>query len=322
MELSTLSPYSLSKGLFRLAFNAMGTQCEITYAAQSTKQATDFREEILPWVKQFEQRYSRYQPDSLISQINQMAGIDFVTLNQEDTRLFELCDTLHFITQGLFDPTTLPLAKLWDFKAKHPTIPEDDKIKAALQTVGWKKVVREENRVFLPIKGMGLDFGGFGKEYAVDRIIEKAQDHKIENILVNFGGDIRTLGSPHSTSSWRIGVEDPSQPGQARVTLSASNRAVATSGNYQRFFTHKNRRYSHLLNHRTGYPASNRLTSSTVTANTCLEAGILATCSLIEGKKEGLSLIENFFGAEGCIFTDSGMIWTKKFNEYTITNET
>ena len=322
MEISALSTQSLEKGLFRLAFNAMGTQCEISYSAHSSKQATDFREEILPWVKQFEQRYSRYQPDSLISQINQMAGLDFVSLNQEDTRLFGLCDTLHFLTHELFDPTTLPLANLWDFKAKNPIVPEDKNIKSALQLVGWKKVVRENNRVFLPTKGMGLDFGGFGKEYAVDRVIEKAQDHKIENILVNFGGDIRTLGAPHSNSSWRIGVEDPSQPGQARFTLSASNRAVATSGNYQRFFTHKIRRYSHLLNHRTGYPASNRLTSSTVTANTCLEAGILATCSLIEGKKEGLSLIENFFGAEGCIFTDSGMIWTKKFNEYTISNET
>ena len=82
---------------------------------------------------------------------------------------------------------------------------------------------------------MGIDFGGFGKEFAVDRVIEIAQEHNIENIIVNFGGDLRTLGSPPDSDHWVVGIENPNQPGQARFTLLANNLAVATSGNYQRF---------------------------------------------------------------------------------------
>ena len=176
MELTSLTQETLSQGLFRQSFKAMGTPCEISYRCESAKEASEFREQSFAWIRKFEKRYSRYLPDSLISQINRAAGTgQSIEIEEEDERLFKLCDTLHFFTRGLFDPTTLPLAQLWNFKAEKPRIPEDVEIKMALTKIDWKKVVRENRRVSLPEPGMGLDFGGFGKEYAVDRVVEMGQ---------------------------------------------------------------------------------------------------------------------------------------------------
>ena len=319
-HLEQVSQSDCRHGLFRVSFTAMGTSCEMVYSCGSATGADTFREEAMNWVRDFENRYSRYLPDSLISRINAGAGKEAVEVSGEDVRLLDLCDSLNFLTHGLFDPSTLPLSKLWDFKAKDPKVPEVDQIHEALRLVGWKKVIRESNRIFLPEAGMGLDFGGFGKEYAVDRVFEKALSHGIENALINFGGDIRAIGSPPQEQSWRIGVEDPSKPGSPAFLLSVDDGAVATSGNYQRFFERSGRRYGHLLDHRTGYPTETACLSSTVIARSCLEAGVLATCSLLEGERNGLVAIENFFGAEGCLRTQSGIAWTKGFDRHVIAN--
>lgn len=316
MELSALDQKTLKNGQFRISFQSLGTQCEISYSTTSHQTATKFRIHALNWIHGFEKRYSRYLPDSLISQINQNAGLCPVKINQEDLKLFKLCDTLHFLTKGLFDPTTLPLSNIWNFKAAVPEIPSEAKIQNALKKVGWKNVVVQDNSVYLSETGMGLDFGGFGKEYAVDRIIEIAKTMGISNMMVNLGGDIRTIGSPSNSDFWSIGIEDPNYPGQSRFSINANDLAVATSGNYQRFFELNGRRYGHILDHRTGYPATSSNLSASVIANTCLEAGILSSCSLIDENRSGLRMIENFFGAEGCVWTDNGLSWTKRFGEY------
>ena len=317
-EPPTLPAEAFAEGLFRLGFNAMGTRCEIKYAAHSMGEADAFRKKALAWVRRFESRYSRFQEGSLISRINTASGKNPVEIDEEDTRLFDLCGTLHFLTEGLFDPTTLALSRLWDFKAENPNVPDDVEVRAALSKVGWPKVRRRGNSIYLPEKGMGLDFGGFGKEYAVDRVIEIAREHSLEHALVDFGGDICSMGKPTDSPVWHIGVEDARNSGTSGLMLGLSNQAVATSGNYQRFFEQKGRRYSHLLDHRTGYPTSNSCLSVTVVGRTCLEAGVLATCALLEGEDEGLARIDRFFGTEGCIQTESGLRWTKGFEQNVI----
>jgi thiamine biosynthesis lipoprotein len=308
---------NFAKGLFQLSFQAMGTACQISFSADNSKQAEEFKKESLSWVRNFEKRYSRYLPDSLISKINQSAGTQNpVSIKPSDLKLFKLCDTLHFFTVGLFDPTTLPLSNIWNFKTEKPQIPNAQKIEFALSKIGWKKVIIEDSQVYLPEKGMGLDFGGFGKEFAVDQVVEIATKSKIENLLVNFGGDVRTLGSPPDRDHWIIGVENPKEPGCARFNILSNNLAVATSGNYLRFFEHNGHRYGHLLDHRTGYPSSSKNLSSTVIANSCLEAGILSTCSLLENQQEGLSMIDRYYTAEGCVWSKTGIAWTKKFDTY------
>lgn len=315
------NPSMIEAGQFRVRFKAMGTNCEILYRAKSKPQADQFRQSAMDWVKTFERRYSRYQEDSLVGRINAAAGKEAIPIEEEDARLFEICDNMHFLTEGLFDPTTLPLSMIWDFKAKKTTVPSEETIDQALSKVGWKRIIRDNQSVMLPEEGMGLDFGGFGKEYAVDRIVELAVHQGIENILVNFGGDIHAIGAPTDSPCWHVGVEDPKNPGSPNFVIKLFNMATATSGNYMRFFEYQGRRYGHLLDHRTGFPASYTCHSASVIAQTCLEAGILATACLIEGKEEGIVRVDQYYGAEGCIRSESGLRWTQQFHQYLVQNE-
>ena len=151
-----------------------------------------------------------------------------------------------------------------------------------------------------------------------DRVVEMGKAFGISNLLVNFGGDVRAIGSPPDSDVWRIGLEDPKRPGHARYAVRANNLAVATSGNYLRYFEVNGKHFGHLLDHRTGYPASGSHISATVISGSCLEAGILATCSLIDERRQGLSLIDDHFGSEGCVWRKSGIAWSKKFEEHLI----
>ena len=169
-------------GLFRLKFQAMGTVCHVAYTSGSLPEAEDFRGAVMEFVRVFEKRYSRYDPDSLVSAINRAAGSHPVGITAEDSAMFDLCASLHFITDGVFDPTALPLAKLWDFRTRK-SVPSSGAIQEAVKKVSWNRVERTSDSLFLPEEGMALDLGGFGKEYAVDRVAGMAQN---AGIGINF----------------------------------------------------------------------------------------------------------------------------------------
>src|SRR5471030_3223653 len=159
--------------LRRLNFPALGTNCEVQYAApDGDAQAAAFERAAVALVQAFEAKYSRFRPDSLVSRINAAAGHSWVEIDAEMEQLLKICDTLHFMTQGVLDPTALPLIRLWNYKAEKPRVPTAAEIAVARALVGWKKVQRAPGKVFLPEAGMALDFGGFGKEYAVDIVAQ------------------------------------------------------------------------------------------------------------------------------------------------------
>ena len=303
-----------------LAFKAMGTNCGVIYRTEGAERDSLIGEEILKFVRYFEGRYSRYDSESLISLINTNAGVRPTPIKEEDYRLFEICAGLNFLTEGMFDPTTLPLSNLWDFKRKIPEIPTDSKVQSALKKVGWSKVLWDEKSVFLTEKGMGLDFGGMGKEYSVDCLHQMLCGFGVEDFLINLGGDIRCNGSSPQGGAWVVGIEDPTKPGETKLALSITNGAVATSGTYMRYFDFDGKRYSHLIDHRKGYPVPYNTYSSSVIAGSCLEAGVLATASLLKGDREGVNLIDSHFNAEGCVRTAKGLYWTKNLGKYLIPN--
>src|SRR5262245_15423417 len=150
--------------LRRLSFPALGTICEVQYAAPSgDSQAADFERAVVGWVNAFEAKYSRFRPNSLLSRINSAAGESWVEIDPEMEGLLKLCDTLFFMTQGILDATALPLIRIWNYKTDTPRIPTEAEISAARSLVGWRNVQRAPGKVFLPQPGMALDFGGFGK---------------------------------------------------------------------------------------------------------------------------------------------------------------
>ena len=307
---------SVERGLHRLEFRAMSTHCRVNCHGVAAEVARDFQREVVAWVAQFEARYSRFIPDSLIGRINAAAGEHWVETDPETDRLFNLCQELFFFTRGSFDPTALPLIKLWNWKQRPPVIPDDDSIQSARALVGWNKIRRRAGGIFLPERGMALDLGGIGKEYAVDCVMNLAIQRGIPNVLVDFGQDVRVRGHAPDKNFWTIGLDDATNPGKCWAGVAVTDHAVATSGDYLRNFTINGRRYGHILDPRTGYPAFNDCRAVSIIAPSCTIAGLLSTSVCILGAKEGLRLVELHPGAAGAVTTDSTKLYSRKFHEY------
>ena len=307
---------TVEHGLHRLEFQAMSTPCQIKLHGVSAADARDFQRDAVAWVGQFEARYSRFIPDSLISRINAAAGEHWVDVDPETDRLFNLCQELFFFTRGSFDPTALPLIKLWNWKQRPPMVPNDADIQAARALVGWNKIQRRPGGIFLPETGMALDLGGIGKEYAVDCVINLAIQRGITNVLVDFGQDVRVLGHAPEKKFWWIGLDDATAPGKCWAGVAVTDHAVATSGDYLRNFTLNGRRYGHILDPRTGYPAHNDCRAVSIIAPSCTIAGLLSTSVCILGAKEGLQLVELHPGAAGAVTTETTKLYSRKFHEY------
>ena len=301
----------------QLAFHAMSTACRVNFRAASAAQARALQDEVLRWVAWFEARYSRFIPDSIISRINSAAGEHWVDIDPETEALFNLCNEMAFFTRGVFDPTALPLLRLWNWKAAPSVVPDESAIHAAQELVGWRKINRRPGAMFLPRAGMCLDLGGIGKEYAVDRVLTMAMQRGVANVLVDFGNDVRVHGEPPERGAWHIGLEDPKAPGRCWTGVAVTDHAVATSGDYIRHFLHQGRRYGHIIDPRTGYPVNNGTLSVSVIAPHCTFAGILSTAVFVLGPKDGFDLMRLCPGVEGCITTETARHQTKGFHAYT-----
>jgi thiamine biosynthesis lipoprotein len=304
-------------GLYKLSFHAMSTLCRVNFQAASPAQARAFANEVIQWVGWFEARYSRFLKDSLISHINAAAGKEWVEVDPETDALFDLCQEMIFFTRGVFDPTALPLIRLWNWKASPPVIPSDAQIRAAQDLVGWKQVQRRKGGIYLPRPGMCLDLGGIGKEYAVDRVVTMALGRGIMNVMVDFGQDVRAHGMPPGKPAWHIGLQDPNDLNRCWTGVAVTNHAVASSGGGMRYFEHAGRRYCHILDPRTGYPVNNGACGVSIIAPHCTFAGILSTAAFILGLKEGLEMISLCPGVEGCIITETARNQTRMFHAYT-----
>ncbi len=305
-------------GLSTLTFHAMGTRCRVSLVEPSRAIANQFLDHLLNWVSDFEAKYSRFLNSSLISQINAAAGKHWVEVDEETERLLGLCHELQFLTQGAFDPTALPLIRLWYWKANPPVVPDDKAVQAARALIGWNKVQRRVGAIFLPQAGMQLDFGGIGKEYAVDTAMQLAASYGVEDMLVDFGQDIRVHGKPPGKPAWHVGLENPKSPGSCWASVGASDHAIASSGDYLRHFVANGKRYGHIIDPRTGYPVDNGCLSVSVIASSCTVAGILSTTAFILGAQEGLQLIHGYYGAAGAIITENDQLITPRMYEYLV----
>ncbi len=305
-------------GVSTLTFHAMGSRCRVCLVEPTRSAANDYLDALLNWVADFEAKYSRYLEGSVVARINAAAGGDWVETDPETDRLLALCGDFWFVTRGAFDPTSLPLLRLWNWKASPAVVPEESAVQAARALVGWKQVERRPGAVRLPQAGMGLDFGGIGKEYAVDVAIAMAESHGIHHVLIDFGQDIRAQGRPPGRPAWHVGLEDPRSPGSCWASVAVDGQAVASSGDYLRHFTQMGRRYGHILDPRSGYPVDNGSLGVNVVAPTCTVAGLLSTAAFILGPQDGFHLIHGYHGAAGAVLTLHGNQTTPRLHEYLV----
>lgn len=208
-------------------------------------------------------------------------------------------------TGGAFDPTIYPVVSLWGFTNREFYVPSDEEIATALQFVDYGKISVSGNAVTLP-EGMSLDFGAVGKGYALDEVLSILKADGIISALVNFGGNIGMIGDKIEGGNWQIGVRDPQGTGELGV-LSLADCAVATSGNYQRYFEDQaGNRYGHIINPATGRPQESELLSVTVVAKNGKLCDALATAIYVMGKDAAIELWRKENSFELLLITDDG----------------
>lgn len=305
-------------GVRRLSFRALGTQCSVLFRCADTRVSLGFVAEALGWLEAFEARYSRFRPDSLVSRINEAAGKSWVPVDAEMENMLDLADAMHRLTQGVLDAAMLPLLKVWDWKVVHERLPDPDEIERARVLSDWGLVARKQGQVFLSRPGMGLDFGGFGKEYAVDQLIAIARRHGIENALVDLGRDIYAMGGNGRHPFWHVGIQDGVATERCVGGLAVSGFAVCASGDYARRFEHKGVRYGHILDRRTGWPVRHGMRAVTVLAPSCLLAGIFSTAVFVLGLAEGLRFADTTPGVEACAQDEKGVHVTREFRRFQV----
>jgi FAD:protein FMN transferase len=271
----------------QFTFNAMGGTCDIDVVGM--ERPDHLIQLAVAEVRRIETKYSRYIDSSIVGQINAKAALMWVTCDEETSGLLSYANTLYEHSEGLFDITSGVLRQVWDFgKNKVPTSHE---LRQILRLVGWSKFERKGNEVRLKKAGMQIDLGGFGKEYAVDRVATLLMENGVTSALINFGGDVRALGTKPDGRPWQIGIQDPRQLDQCFATLSLSQGALATSGDYERFFEIGGKRYCHILNPKTGMPVS-YWRSVTVLAPLASAAGATTTIAMLQ-QEQGLNYLQN-----------------------------
>jgi thiamine biosynthesis lipoprotein len=214
---------------------------------------------------------------------------------------------LHLAAQsdGAFDLTLGRLKELWAIEGESPQVPDRESVEDALRDIGPQALRLEASLVVKSSPDLQIDLGGIAKGYAIDRAIFLLSDAGIEFASVNAGGDMRLLGDRGGERPWRIGIQHPRNSQRLLATLEVADVAVVTSGDYERYFEQEGRRYHHLFDPRTGYPAT-ASRSVTVVAPSAMLADALATAVFVLGPEQGMSLLQLYPEVEALVVDSSG----------------
>ena len=261
----------------------MASPCELLIETQDRLLANHLTSLAYKESQRIEQKFSRYLPNNLMANIHHSMG-KAVAIDDETFRLLEFANICFELSDGMFDITSGVLRKAWKFDGSD-NVPTPNAVKVLMPHIGWQKVKYTQSSITLA-KGMELDFGGIGKEYAVDCVAKLcAESAPTTSIVVNFGGDIQVTRPRHNKQPWHIGIENPEDDNSTTKVLKIISGGLATSGDARRYLLNGGKRYSHILNPETGYPIENAARSVTIAAPHCIQAGLLATLALLKGVK-------------------------------------
>jgi FAD:protein FMN transferase len=266
-------------GEHRFEFSTMGCPCALHLEADAAtaQRALDVtRAEC----DRLDRKYSHYRDDSLIAEIADRAGGDAIDVDEETANLLDFAAELHRQSEGRFDITAGPLTRLWDLKSGR--VPNANEIKTARARTGWDRVEWRRPNLRLPIAGMRLDLGGIVKEYAADRCAQLCREFGVHHGVVDLGGDLALIGSHGDGQLWQIGIKAPREAGQTAARIALAHGGLATSGDYERVMIIDGKRYSHIVDPRSGFPVEG-LASVSVLADSCLVAGAAATMAMLMG---------------------------------------
>ncbi len=283
----------------------MGNRFEITLEAKTEKEVDFFLKKAVEEIQRIEELLSTFKPNSETNLINENAGIKPVKVSEETFNLIERSKKISKLTDGYFDITYGSLdKKFWNFDTSMTELPDEDLARKSIALINYKNVeLDEENKtVFLKNKGMRIGFGGIGKGYAAEKSKNLMKNFGVKAGIINASGDMSCWGIPENGKPWTIGIAHPDFAEMPFSTLETTDLAVATSGNYEKFVMIGDKKYSHTINPKTGFPITG-LKSVTILSPNAEISDALATPISIMGIQAGLALINKLKDIE-CIIID------------------
>lgn len=264
-------------------------------------------------IRELDKQLTAFDSESDLWLIKENAGIQAVEVSADTFKIIKESLEYSKLSQGKFDVTINPLVELWAIhspEVKNP--PREDQINEALSKINFEKIKLDENQktVYLTEAGMSINLGAIAKGYIADQMMTILKDQGVEHALINLGGNVLVTGGKDKNTPFGIGVEDPLNPGQGYIGLvSMASGSVVTSGNYQRYFTDlEGRRYHHILDPDSGYPADTGINQVTVIAKESIDADALSTSLFLLGAEDGMELVDKLDHIEVIFITENNEI--------------
>ncbi|WP_231427931.1 FAD:protein FMN transferase [Pedobacter sp. Leaf250] len=295
----------------------MGSKFEITIVAADAETAQTNIDTVIAEITRIEYLISDWKPQTQISEVNRNAGIKPVKVDQEVFELTKRALHLSKITHGAFDISFAAMDRIWKFDGSMTEMPDEVAVKKSMEKVGYKNIILDSlnSTIFLRLKGMKIGFGALGEGYAADRCRNIMLAKGIKAGIVNGSGDMSSWGKPPKGKNWIIGITNPFHKDSLFAVVPLKNGAVVTSGTYEKFVTFNGKRYSHIINPVTGYPATG-LTSVTVFGPDAELANGFSTSMMVLGKDKALEFISSYPKYSCIMFGDDGQVYhSKNINE-------
>ncbi len=303
----------MAQNPYKRTLKLMGSRFDITVVANDSISAHKYIDTAVAEITRIEKLISSWDAASQTSSINKNAGIAPVKVDTELFQLIQRAIGISKLTDGAFDISYASMDRIWKFDSSMKQMPTNQEIKASVSKVGYQNIIldSEKNTVFLKLKGMKIGFGAIGKGYAADKAKALLISKGVSSGIINASGDMNTWGKQPNGNEWKVAITNPLNKDKVFALLPINNGAVVTSGNYEKFVEFNGKRYTHIIDPRTGFPSSG-IISVTVFAPKAELADALATSVFVMGKEIGLDRINQLPNIECIIIDDKGNITTSK----------
>ena len=282
----------------------MGSRFDISVVANDSIEGQQYISSAIDEISRIERLISSWDENSQTTQINKTAGIEAVKVDSELFQLIQRALKISKLTDGAFDISYASMDKIWKFDGSMTKMPSEEAITKSVEKVGYENIVLdiEKQTVFLKLKGMKIGFGAIGKGYAADKAKSLLMSSGVVAGIINASGDLNTWGTQPNGKEWMVAIVNPLNKEKVFSWMPVINSAVVTSGNYEKYITFNDVLYSHIIDPRTGYPATGILSVTIFTKNAEL-ADALATSVFVMGEEAGLNFINQLKGVE-CIIVN------------------
>ncbi len=298
---------------YKRTLKLMGSRFDVTVVANDSIIANKYIDVAVAEITRIEKLISSWDANSQTSAINKNAGIKPIKVDIELFNLIERALGISKLTDGAFDISYASMDRIWKFDGSMTAMPSEEEITASVTKVGFQNILldKENSTVFLKLKGMKIGFGAIGKGYAADKAKSLLIKKGVSSGIINASGDMNTWGKQPDGNEWKVAITNPLNKNKVFALLPITNGAVVTSGNYEKYVNFNGKRYTHIIDPRTGYPSTG-IISVTVFAPKAELADALATSVFVMGRDAGLDRINQLPKIECIIIDDKGNITKSK----------